>query len=157
MLETNRYLTNKAKKRVLANFAKNKKTKIPDKYKGDTFDRGYPDPEILPWCDALNEIPGVCTIQSCSGHFIKRFKDGSKQMGPGHLWIWLSKPMSMKFHFYAREFGMNARTMERVRVLYSNWGQELVDVYFGGLERNSLYESASTIWIFLKFLSEETI
>jgi len=26
------------------------------------------DPEIVPLADALNRLPGICTIASCSGH-----------------------------------------------------------------------------------------
>ena len=29
---------------------------------------GDPDPDMIPWCEKLNALPGVCTVQSCSGH-----------------------------------------------------------------------------------------
>jgi hypothetical protein len=48
---------------------------------------GYPDPEIYALTDRLNEITGVCTVQSCSGH------PATPDQGvyPGQLWLRLDE------------------------------------------------------------------
>lgn len=76
-----RYLTQKAKARELAAFQELRKKGAPA---GNQAGRGYPDPDILPWCDRLNALEGLCTLQSCAGHTPR---NGDPGPHPGHLWI----------------------------------------------------------------------
>lgn len=54
---------------------------------------GYPDPQIVPVCDALNRLPGICTISSCEGH--------GGHGSSGYLWIRLDRDTAEVFHQHA--------------------------------------------------------
>lgn len=47
-----------------------------------------PDPEILPLCDAVNELDGLVTTHSCSGHASQRFPNGRAYLSlwPSAVW-----------------------------------------------------------------------
>lgn len=85
---------------------------------GDLAGKGWPDPEIFPLCDELNRLPGVCTLQSCSGHG-----------AGGHLWLWLDEATSLEFDRWgcvlARMPGI-----ESVSKKLTGWGQEIAAIEF---------------------------
>jgi len=113
----------------------------------DPGGRGFPDPDILPWCDKLNALPGVCTLQSCAGH---RHQDGS--LSSGQLWLWLSPDVAHAFHARAFELARQSPPIERLYTLYADWGQEIADVRFAGNERGLLAESMELVFAFFSDL-----
>lgn len=110
-----RYLAPEDKAAVLAEWAARRAESPPA---GDLAGKGWPDPEIIPLCDELNRLPGVCTLQSCSGHG-----------GGGHLWLWLDEATSAEFdrwgHVLARMPGIEAVSRK-----LTAWGQEITAVEF---------------------------
>ena len=110
-----RWLTPASKDRILAQWQSRLAEPRPA---GDLSGRGWPDPEIVPLCNGLNRLPGVCTLQSCSGHG-----------GPGHLWLWLDHETSGEFdrwgHVLARMAGIEAVSRK-----WSSWGQEITAIDF---------------------------
>ena len=110
--------------------------------------KGYPDKDILRWCDLLNSMPGICTIQSCAGHS----SSGGRHIdSPGHLWLRLDKRMSAVFDAGALELAA-APVIERVSKIYTSWGQEIISIEFAGNERGKLEESMSLIIGFFQSL-----
>jgi hypothetical protein len=92
--------------------------------------RGFPDPEMVAWCERLNALAGVCTLQSCAGHAPASPDEGAYS---GNLWLWLSEEWAHRF--YERGFYLSTIPgIERVRIMLSSWGQEIVDIDFAGNE-----------------------
>jgi hypothetical protein len=145
-LSQSRHLSPEGKRAELAEF---------DRYKAehqappdDAGGRGFPDPDILPWCDRLNALPGVCTLQSCAGH---EYSDGSHSSG--QLWICLSPAMARGFRERVFDLAQHSPPIERVYTLYAAWGQEIVDVRFAGNECGLLAESMELVVEFFSGLS----
>lgn len=112
---------------------------------------GLPDRDMISWCEKLNQLPGVCTVQSCAGH---GSGDGVTVREPGHLWLRLSERMAEAFN---REAFALARApgVERVGRIYQPWGEEITSITFAGNERNSLSQSMGTILRFFATLADE--
>jgi hypothetical protein len=106
---------------------------------------GLPDPAMVPWCDRLNRIPGVCTLQSCSGHLAGDYRSS------GHVWLWLSENMSAAFD--ARAFALSAEGgIERVFRVYAGSGIEVTVIEFQGQEAGRLDASMRVVVNFLSRL-----
>lgn len=118
---------------------------------GDQGGKGYPDPDIVPWTDRLNAMTGVCTLQSCAGHAAP---DGRSDMAAGHLWLWLSEPMSRQFDAHAFELAARTDCIEEVSRRYGAWGQEITIITFAGNERGSLAPSMRVILDFFAALAD---
>lgn len=137
-----RYLSPAEKAVNLAEWERAKRQPRPP---GDLGELGWPDPDIIPLCDALNEFPGVCTVQSCAGH-------GSALAGyvqsSGHLWLRLNDRVSAAFD--RSVFHLSARTdlIERVWRIYSEDGKEITCIAFAGNERGLLSQSSALIFEF---------
>jgi hypothetical protein len=143
---TDRYLTDRAKAEVLAEWERLKANPRP---LGAPGGRGLPDPEIIPYVDALNALEGVCTLQSCCGHTDDRSRGVD---APGHLWLWLSEAMSREFD--RRAFVLAGKPyVECVERMYSEWGQEIASITFAGAERDLLPESGQSIIRFFHSLA----
>lgn len=97
---------------------------------GDLAGKGWPDPEIIPLCEALNDLPGVCTLQSCAGH------NGDS----GHLWLWLDEYMSDQFDDNAFILA-KMPGIERVSRIYQSYGQEVTDIILNGGKFEAACES----------------
>lgn len=92
-----RFLTPESKAATLAEWGERKKDSLrPD---GDEGGAGYVDPEMFPICDAVNAIDGVCTLQSCCGHW--REYEGDRQRYAAELWLWLSEPIFKRWTKHA--------------------------------------------------------
>lgn len=141
-----RYLTPFEKERVLTEWRETLRS-MPKAVPSDGDERGYPDPPIVPWCEELNDVTGICTVQSCCGH--KRL-DGT--FVSGHLWLRLDKEMAARFDMQALALA-GASGIERVSRLYSQWGAEVVEIVFLGNERGQLERSMQSILGFLRTLS----
>ncbi len=105
--------------------------------KGIINGAGEPDADIIPWCDRLNELPGVCTLQSCVGHETS-----------GHLWLWLDEQRSREFdrwgYVLARMEGI-----ETVNRKYGSWGQEITAIEFDG----RFEKACESVLLFFRALS----
>jgi hypothetical protein len=119
---------------------------------GNLSGRGFPDADMLPWCDQLNAIEGVCTVQSCAGH-------GSAAAGSidsaGHVWLLLDAAMSAAFDAGAFRLAADTTHIERVSRLYMPWGKEIASITFAGNERDLLNESMHVILTFFRSLRSE--
>lgn len=129
-----RFLTPEGKAAAIAEWKAVRTKPRPD---GDLGGKGWPDLEIIPLVDALNDFPGICTLQSCAGHGEDR----------GHLWVWLSVELSSAFnqwgHVLARLPGI-----ERVWRDYSSWGQEIAVVEFD----HRYQEASESVLVFFRAL-----
>lgn len=78
------YLTAIEKEATLAYFAKRRvDLRSPSEPGGD----GTQDPEVLPLCDRINALDGLCTVQSCSGH--RQRQPGGKSAWASEACVWL--------------------------------------------------------------------
>lgn len=147
-----RYLTLTSKDRELAYWRVQRDEFLanPPEGRAHLGGLGYPDPEIFEWCDRINALPGICTLQSCCGHI---HPDGG--MSSGNLWLWFSEPVSVAFDRHAMELARQPCCRdERVRRIYHDNGQEIADLTFKGMERGEPQFRASmeTIVLFLRQL-----
>ena len=103
---------------------------------------GAPDPEIILWCEKINAIRGICTLQSCVGHEIG-------ERGPlGCLWLRFNKEKARAFH--ERAFELAERSgIDRVSLIYQPWGAEVVQIEFCGLPHGQLESSMVELLAFL--------
>jgi len=105
--------------------------------------RGFPDQRMLEWCQKINALPGVCTIQSCSGHH-----EPGGAYTSGHLWLRLSRRSARRFN--NRAFALAGEPgIERVSRFYASWGEEVAEIVFLGDERGHLAASMLAITNFL--------
>ena len=108
--------------------------------------RGFVDAEIVPLCNALNQLPGVCTLQSCAGHAAND-SDGAEYSG--ELWLRLDYAMSCRFEKAVHQLASNP-LIERVGKIYWGDGKETITIKFQGNEAgwNKLRESGAAILAF---------
>ena len=107
---------------------------------------GVPDPGMVPWCEKINAISGVCTVQSCAGH-----ENGERGPG-GHLWLRLDEQRARAF--YGCAFGLaKQKGIERVCLIYQRYGHEIVEVQFQGDPAGRLDASLGMILHFLESLN----
>lgn len=146
-----RHLRPETKRRTLEEWDLSKSGPLPAAGRG-LGGRGYPDPDMICWCDHLNAIPGVCTLQSCAGHGPE---DSGGGMKSGHLWLLLDEAMSDAFDTRALDLASETEHIERVSRIYSPWGQEVTSIVFAGNERGLLAESMRIVLDFFRTLREE--
>lgn len=108
---------------------------------------GYPDPDMVPWCDRINALPGVCTVQSCQGHIENGY------LRPGHLWLRLDEPTATAFDREAFRLA-GVESIEQVARMYTGWGQEIASITFAGNERDSLAASLRAVLRFLNLIQK---
>lgn len=108
---------------------------------------GFPDPDMIPWCEKINSIHGVCTLQSCAGH------KGDYEI-PGHLWIWLREDLAELFHRRAPVLAQY-QLIERLSTVYTSGGREVAVITFAGNNRDLLSESMRVILSFFENLQAE--
>lgn len=111
---------------------------------------GNPDADIVPWCQRLNGINGLCTIQSCAGHH------DHTSLTLGHLWLRLSLELSKRFDKYASKLAASP-LIERLAKIYMADGHEVVSIYFRGNEHKSLSASMEAIYQFFHELGDGDI
>lgn len=161
-----RYLSSAAKKIAeLESWEKAKADYLANPPSGFVGGHGYPDPEIFEWCDKINTIEGVCTLQSCAGHRCSQalhcahcgaYTAGGVGAWPEHawsgqLWLWLDEVQSRMFHEHALELAAHP-LIEKVSVFYHVEGKEIVDIVFKGTDQ--LDASMTIISQFLRNPSE---
>ncbi len=112
-----RYLTNGQKCIELSEFHERC---IPDQ---DGL-ASLPDCSMIRYLTELNSIPGLCTLQSCSGHIKRDVRDQSEYVTNGGLWIWLSREMMQRFYIAAFELRQRSGYRYRQRVNRKHTGSE---------------------------------
>lgn len=119
-----RFLTDDEKARVLSNYRMTRQHGAAGSGKG--ADGGL-DQRVCSLCDRLNELHGVCTIQSCSGH---PMRDGAPALA-GQVWLRLSAWASVLFFDEggAQELAAHPFVYKVARV-YLPHGPEVVWIVF---------------------------
>ena len=133
------------KAEILEGWDERKRTLISPGTKGGL---GYVDPDIVPLCDALNRLPGVCTLQSCAGHSAK---DSDGPIYPGRLWLRLNQRMMHHFEEQAHRLAAEP-VIDRVGKIYWEDGKKTVAIDFKGNETGLLAESGSAVLDFFRAL-----
>lgn len=146
-MKSARYLTPKLKTHVLAEWKTIKQRYASSGITNPTGGRGYPDPLIFDWCDRLNRIPTLVTLQSCTGH-----KVSEDHIYSGNFWLWLSEEASELFdpkafelyeQFFIHPKHGNLELISEVRRFYQQYGQEVTSINFRGLEESTEVFEAS--------------
>ena len=117
---------------------------------GSLGGRGYPDHDILAFCDWLNAFDGIYTLQSCAGH---RARDGHVT-SQGVLWVRLDCELLQVFRAMACELD-RAPCIDRIQSIYARHG-EFVEIIFRGNECGQLRESLAALTSFFRALVIET-
>ena len=130
-----RYVNALAKERVLADFSECRSQRFPVGV--DQGGKGYPDPEILSFCDWINTFNGMCTLQSCTGHPPRAGQGASA----GVLWVWLDREYTDLFRLRVYDLVQHP-LIEKVQHVYARWG-EFAEIIFKGNESGQLVESLS--------------
>lgn len=114
--------------------------------------QGFPDDRIIPLVDALNALPGVCTLGSCAGHPGERRTDadGVTELWnryAANLWLWLDWKVYRRFLRTAPDF-VQSTVIRSVSVLFGRWDRRaIVDIEFAGddVGEGALEESSELI------------
>ena len=117
--------------------------------------KGFPDPLMVPWCERLNEIGGLCTMQSCTGH---RTPDGSI-VGNGVVCLWLSEPMLRSFMRRGVKLAQHP-CVEYLSLIFHTGGADYVaEIMFKGEEQqpSQLDESMTAIVEFFVSLAADLV
>ena len=147
-VEPTRFLTEQEKAFELAAFERyqadpsNWRRQNPEARGGE----GYIDHEVLPLCDDLNQLEGLCTIQSCCGHV-----NTHGYQYPGQLWIRLSAEMSRRFDARVSEL-IKQDVIQHVTKLYSfqegDVPHEVIDLKFWGEPHGRMAEAHAVVAVF---------
>ena len=133
------------KAKILEGWEERKRTLIRPGAKGGL---GYVDPDIVSLCDALNRLPGVYTLQSCTGHSTK---DSDGPIYPGTLWLRLNQRMTHRFEEQVHRLAAEP-VIDRVGKIYWEDGKETVTINFKGNETGLLAESSFVMLDFFRAL-----
>jgi hypothetical protein len=108
---------------------------------------GAPDQPMLAWCDKINALPGLCTLQSCAGH-----RRGSIYE-TAHLWLWMTREVAARFDEAAPRLARQTEEIDSVSKLFMRDGKEVASIYFYGDERDHLNLSVGVVYRFLSDIS----
>ena len=146
MRESARFLSINSKQYVLAEWGCTKRCWRA----GDLQGTGEPDADVVPWCDRINELPGICTLQSCAGH------DQGGTIQSAHLWIWMSATVAERFNRNAFLMYRNRDAIDSLSRHYLRDGKEIASITFFGNERDRLEESLMFVFGFLCGIADES-
>jgi len=130
-----RYLTDEQKCREISHFARMRADKRPP---GDLHGRGWPDAAIVPWCDRINALEGVVTLQSCAGH-------AGDSTYPGNIWVCFAERPA-RVAYLAAPVLAACPLIERVRCFWHPNGEEVWEILFHGSERGQFEPSIKQIF-----------
>ena len=150
--KSNRYLTSMAKEEEMKFLRADQKQSIPD---GELGGKGYPDPDIIAFCNWLNTFDGVCTLSSCAGHL----PSDTEGEYSGVLWVWFDKKRTERFRKHV--FELPRPPIEFVRQVYLDGSgqrqgtgnqKEIVEFTFAGNNKGpgALDESLSALQVFFR-------
>jgi hypothetical protein len=95
-----RYLTADGKAKELARWH----AQVADESYRGQGGYGFPDPPMFKWCERLNAIDGVATLQSCAGHVGELRADGvAYNRSQAGIWLWLSERLATECYRRADE------------------------------------------------------
>ena len=140
-----RFLTPDSKRDILAQWEREKQAWRVGEIKGP----GEPDTDIVPCCDAINALSGICTLQSCAGHRKGRYQTN------GHLWLWMDEVAHARFTANAFLLLNNQDYIDSVDTRFLHDGKEIAFVAFFGNERGKLDASMTFIYGFLCGIASE--
>ncbi len=122
-----RYMTPIGKSLAMAHWAKAQEESV--KPVGDPGGHGYVDCEVIDFCEAINAMDYVCTLQSCAGHQLESFDDpGTFYIEPANLWLWFTEAAARRFYTVAGDFERSP-WVDSVRILFID-GREIADIVF---------------------------
>jgi len=101
---------------------------------------GTPDPEIYGLVDRLNEIEGVCVIQSCSGHKSSERKAEGRTFKRAILWLRVEERLLRAFEGLASRL-YSSPLVDEVCVRYGREVGPVIEVIFDGKESGRLGRS----------------
>lgn len=108
---------------------------------------GSPDPAIFSLTDALNDLEGVCTVQSCAGHI----RAGT--IYTAHVWLRVSRSVLQSMLQSASKVVQH----DEIEELAVRYGREktgpIIEIMFAGDERGCLARSSSIV---LQYVREAT-
>lgn len=114
--------------------------------------RGFPDGNMIDFCNQLNSIGGLCTLQSCSGHVVQAADGSGEYTYPGNLWLRLDEKNSVSFDQRVGDL-ISSPTIFQVRKLYSydqgTIPYEVIDITF---DRQKVEEAQQIILSFFRSL-----
>lgn len=130
-----RILTPDAKIEIMAQWEQWKQYyvgRIPDEPGG----KGFPDPEIYDFCDALNKIDGIVTTQSCAGHLHPGETPGESAMWSGQLWIAMSAWTRAAYIDNIHRLQLYP-CIGRVRINFIKESHDVADIEFDGMNKGA--------------------
>ena len=130
---------------ILEEFTAARTQPIPDRNLGG---KGYPDSDILAFCDWLNSHDRVYTLQSCAGHK-PRNGHGASQ---GRLWVWLPARASNRLRARACEFVRYP--IDQISICYRPNG-EFIELVFQGNESGQLEKSLAALKVLFKTILKD--
>ncbi len=114
---------------------------------------GFPDDAIIPLCDQLNGLDGICTLQSCSGHPRTRTQ---RWASPGQLHVWLDEWCFVRFLLVADDIA-RMPLIDDVCVLFGRWddARAVVSIFFLGADKGAhvLARAIQDIYLLFSVLS----
>lgn len=161
-----RYMTATAKALELASWERAKAERLSAPPSGFVGGHGYPDPEIYSWCDKLNALHRVCTLQSCAGHVctpeshcdycaealgvgVNYISAEQRHVMNGQLWLWLDEKLS-RYVYDNTRFLAALPGVEKVSMLWHVEGREILDIVFRGAGTGELDTSMKGIMLFFE-------
>lgn len=146
MLANESFANPDVRSKILSEFAELRKQTAIGRCLGG---KGYPDLDILPFCDWLNSFDGIYTLQSCAGHRAS----ASEVLSQATLWVWINARFLTLFNLRANRLAQEP-LMEQVKVVYTQQG-EFVAIIFKGNENDRLFESLGILRGFFSCLLED--
>lgn len=91
------------------------------------------DPLIIPWCDRINALCGIVTMQSCQGHERDdaRGTEYGTYIDSGHLWCWMTKEAAVMLYHHAPALSLRTDLIEKLAFRFIG-EREHLDIVFRG-------------------------
>ena len=156
-----RFMNEIDKAAEMRGWAMAKQTPIPTGFVGG---RGYPDPEMFAWCDRLNALSRLCTLQSCAGHkctpelHCEPCSDwatfsaggGGEHIWNGQLWLWPDEKLARWCYDHLPSLALLKPRIDKVGLLWHVECREIIDIQFQGAGHGQLENSMSNIVAFFE-------
>jgi len=126
-----RYLTPDAKTSVLGEW-QHRIDNAPrtDLTEGCLGGHGGVDAPMIDQCAQINALPGVVTLQSCTGHV--RQSDLGQYVLPGQLWLWFDEATARVVYETITDL---PAWYEQPRLMWQASGQEVLDLRWSPTRR----------------------
>jgi len=138
-----------------------KQQPLPDTFTGG---HGYPDPEMFPWCDRLNALSRLCTLQSCAGHrctpelqcshceaeHLRLGAEPEAHVWNGQLWLWPDEKLARWCYDHLSSLALLKPRIDKVGLLWYVDNKEIIDIQFQGAGHGQLENSMSNLCAFFE-------